>query len=139
MRKAFSLMELMIVIIILGLLASLIMPNLLGKSEQARQKLACVQMNTLSDSLKMFKADFGSFPTTEEGILALVNNPNPDAYKNYPDGGYLDSKTEPKDPWGNLYIYVLNENDFEIISLGADGKEGGDEANKDINYPQCKE
>lgn len=139
MRKAFSLMELMIVIIILGLLASLIMPNLLGKSEQARQKLACVQMNTLSDSLKMFKADFGSFPTTEEGILALVNNPNPDAYKNYPDGGYLDSKTEPKDPWGNLYIYVLNESDFEIISLGADGKEGGDEANKDIIYPQCKE
>lgn len=139
MRKAFSLMELMVVIIILGLLASLIMPNIIGRSEQAKQKLTCVQMKTLSDSLKMFKADFGSFPTTEEGILALVSNPNPDSYKNYPNGGYLDAKNEPKDPWGNLYIYVLNENDFDIISLGADGKEGGDEENKDIKYSECSQ
>lgn len=138
-KKAFTLMELMIVIIILGLLASLIMPNLIGKGEQAKQKLVCVQMKTISESVKMFKIEQGNYPTTEVGLQALVQNPDPDKYTNYPKGGYLDSKNPPKDPWKNNYIYALTDTGFELVSLGADGKEGGVDENKDIIFSKCSE
>lgn len=139
LRKAFSLMELMIVIIILGLLASLIMPNLVGKGEQAKQQLVCIQMKTLSESVKMFKIEQGNYPSTEVGLDALVSNPDPERYKSYPAGGYLDTGASPKDPWKNKYIYVLKDgSDFDIISLGADGKEGGEAENKDILFSQCQ-
>lgn len=138
MKKAFSLMELMIVIIILGLLASLVMPNLVGKGEQAKQKLVCVQMKTIAEGFKMFKVDFGKYPTVEEGILALVKNPDNEKYPNYPKGGYLDGQNEPKDPWNNHYIYILTEEAFDLISLGSDGKEGGVDENKDIRYSECQ-
>lgn len=138
MRKAFSLMELMIVIIILGLLAALVMPNLVGKGEQAKQKLVCVQMKTISESIKMFRIDTGAYPTLEDGIGALMNNPDPARYTNYPTGGYLDGKNEPKDPWGGNYIYVLDGGDFDLISLGANRQEGGDGEAKDIYYSQCQ-
>ncbi len=132
-------MELMIVIIILGMLATLVLPNLVGKSEQAKQKLVCVQMKTLGDALKTFKIESGKYPSMDEGLMALVKNPDPETYKDYPDGGYLDGQKEPKDPWGNSYVYV-NEDDgsFDIVSLGADGKEGGDKENKDISYSTCQ-
>ncbi len=130
-------MELMIVIIILGLLASLIMPNLIGKGEQAKRKLACIQMKTISESLKMFKMEQGNYPDTEMGIKALISNPDPEKFTNYPKGGYLDSKTIPKDPWKHPFIYVLSDNGFELISLGADGKEGGKNENKDILFSKC--
>ena len=132
-------MELMVVIIILGLLSTLILPNLLGKSEQAKQKLVCIQMKTISESLKMFKADTGNFPNTEEGLQALINNPNPTKYRNYPNGGYLDSKSAPKDSWGNEYIYILQGDSFDIVSLGSDGKEGGDGEKADIYFSKCQE
>lgn len=138
-RKAFTLMELMIVIIILGLLASLIMPNLIGKGEQAKQKLVCVQMKTISESVKMFKIEQGNYPSTELGLQALVQNPDPEKYTSYPKGGYLDSKTPPKDPWKNYYVYLLSDDGFELISLGADGKEGGVDENKDIIFSKCTE
>ncbi len=140
MRKAFSLMELMIVIIILGLLAAMVLPNLVGKSEQAKQKLVCIQLKTIGDALKTFKIDNGKYPSMDEGIMALVSNPAPDTYKDYPDGGYLDGKKEPTDPWKHPYIYIADdESGFDIISLGADGKEGGSKENKDISYSQCQE
>lgn len=139
LRKAFTLMELMIVIIILGLLASLIMPNLIGKGEQAKQKLVCVQMKTISESIKMFKIEQGNYPSTELGLQALVQNPDQEKYPNYPKNGYLDSKTPPRDPWKNNYIYVLTDTGFELISLGADGKEGGVDENKDIIFSKCSE
>lgn len=132
-------MELMIVIIILGLLAALVMPNLLGKSEQAKQKLVCIQMKTIAESVKMFKADHGNFPGNEEGLEALINNQNPSKYKNYPNGGYLDSKTSPKDSWGKEYVYILEGDGFELISLGSDKKEGGDSDKTDIYFSKCQE
>ncbi len=138
MKKAFSLMELMIVIIILGLLSALVLPNLTGKSEQAKQKLVCIQLKTISNALKEFKIEFGKYPQTEEGLKALVENPDPQNYTNYPNGGYLDGKKEPRDPWGNTYIYILEDGEFDIISLGADGKEGGEDENKDISYSKCQ-
>ena len=137
MRKAFTLMELMIVIIILGLLAALVMPNLIGKGEQAKRKLVCVQMKTLSESVKMFKMEQGSYPTTEQGLKALIQNPDPEKYKNYPKGGYLDGKKVPKDPWGGEYIYIKKDDGFDLVSLGADKKEGGKNEDKDILFSQC--
>jgi len=130
-------MELMIVIIILGLLASLIMPNLIGKGEQAKRKLVCIQMKTISESLKMFKMEQGNYPNTEIGIKALISNPDPEKFTSYPKGGYLDSKTIPKDPWKHPFIYVLSDDGFELISLGADGKEGGKDENQDILFSKC--
>lgn len=88
-RKAFTLIEIMVVIIILGLLAAFVIPNITGKSEEAKQKLVCIQMKSLNESLKMFKVDNGSYPTTEEGLKALLSNPNPDEYTAYSENGYL--------------------------------------------------
>ncbi|WP_457564266.1 type II secretion system major pseudopilin GspG [Caminibacter sp.] len=139
MRKGFSLLELMIVIIILGLLASLVLPNLLGQGERAKEKLACIQMKNLKNALDSFKMEEGSYPTTQEGLKALIQNPNPQKYKNYPENGFLNSKKVPLDPWGHPYIYVNNGGNIDIISLGADGKEGGSGENKDIKLSECQQ
>ena len=137
MRNAFSLMELMIVIIILGLLAALVMPNLMGKSEQAKQNLVCVQMKSIKNALDMFKLDNGSYPDQEQGLEALVNNPDPERFVNYAPSGYFENGIIPKDPWKSPYIYLLGESGINLISLGADRKEGGKDENKDITYADC--
>jgi len=138
MRKGFTLLEIMIVVVILGLLAALVVPNLIGQGEQAKQKLVCVQMKSLKNALDSFKVQEGRYPTTEEGLKALIKNPNPEKYKNYPNGGFLGSDRLPKDPWGDNYIYVNEGGKIDIISLGADGKEGGSGENKDIRLSQCQ-
>lgn len=122
MKKAFSLMELMVVIIILGLLAAFVLPNLTGKSEEAKAKIVCVQMKSVGQALKLYKLDNSTYPTTEEGINILVE-------KKYFDDGKL-----PKDSWGNDFIYVQNEDSFELISFGADKKESTED---DIYYSKC--
>ena len=132
-RAAFSLMELMIVIIILGLLASLILPNLMGKGEEAKRKLVCI-----GETLKMFKLDNGTYPTTEEGLQALITNPSEEDYPSYAPNAYLEGKKLPKDSWKNEFIYINNGNDFDLISLGADRKEGGEGDNADIRFSECK-
>jgi len=137
MKKAFSLIEVMIVIVILGLIASLVVPNLIGQGEKAKEKLVCIQMKSLKDALDSFKVDEGRYPSTEEGLEALVKNPDPQKYKNYPEKGFLNSNKLPKDPWGNDYIYVNNGGSIDIVSLGADGKEGGSGENKDIRFSEC--
>jgi len=127
----------MIVIIILGLLASLVLPNLLGQSEEAKKKIVCIQMHSINDALKNFKLQNGVYPSTEEGMQALVTNPDTEKYKSYPDGGFLDGST-PVDPWKNPYIYVNNDGEIDMISLGADGKEGGAKESADISFSTCK-
>ena len=122
MKKAFSLMELMVVIIILGLLASFVLPSLTGKSEEAKQKLVCVQMKSISQALKMYKIDHSVYPSTKEGLKVLVDN------------NYFEENKLPKDSWGTNYIYILNNNQFELVSFGADKKEGGKD---DIYYSKC--
>ncbi len=136
MKKGFSLIEIMIVIIILGLLAGLVLPNLLGQGEQAKRKIVCIQMQSIKDALKNFKLQNGVYPTTEEGIKALISNPDEEKYKSYPNGGFLDEK-EPKDPWKNPYIYTNDESTIDILSLGADGKEGGSGEAADIAMSSC--
>jgi len=136
MKKGFTLIELLIVITILSLLASLVVPNIISQGEEAKRKLVCVQEKSLKDALDSFKITEGVYPTTEEGLKALIENPNPEKYKSYPKNGFLKDRKLPKDPWGNDYIYVNNGN-IDIISLGADGKEGGDSENKDIKLSEC--
>ncbi len=126
-RKAFSLIELMIVIVILGLLAAMVMPSLTGKGEEAKRNLVCVQIKSIyNGALDMYKVDTSVYPSTEEGLELL-------AEKNY----FKDSKL-PKDSWGNNFIYLNNGGSVEIISLGADKKEGGEESASDIKMSQCK-
>ena len=115
-------MELMVVIIILGLLAAFILPNLTGKSEEAKDKIACIQMKSVGQALKLYLLDNSSYPTTEEGLNILVE-------KKYFEDGKL-----PKDPWGNEFIYIQNEDSFDLISFGSDKKESTDD---DISYSKC--
>jgi len=124
-------MELMVVIIILGLIAGLVMPNIIGKGEQAKQKLVCVQMESVANALQMFKLSNGIYPETTEGLKALVKNPDSEKYPNY-EPGYLEKV--PTDPWKNNYIYIKTDDGFDLISLGADRKEGGTKENKDIKF-----
>lgn len=138
-KRAFTLMELLIVIIILGLLAALIMPSLTGKSEEAKAKLVCVQMKSIGEALKMFKMDQGTYPETAEGLKALLQNPDAEKYPNYPAKGYFEGKNLPKDPWNRDFIYTKAADEFEIVSIGADGKEGGEKDGKDISYTQCQQ
>ncbi len=122
--KAFSLMELLVVIVILGLLASFVLPSLTGKGEEAKRKLTCVQMKSISQALKMYKIDNSTYPSTEEGLAHLATS------------NYFEDKKIPKDSWGQEYIYTTLEDSFEIMSLGADKKEGGED---DILYSKCGE
>lgn len=135
-KAAFTLMELMIVIIIMGMLAAVVLPNLTGQSEQAKQKLACTQMKIIYESVKSFKLDNGRYPTTEEGLNALISSPDSEL-TSYRSGGYLDDGKIPKDSWGSDFIYTYDDK-VEIISLGGDKKEGGSDEATDIYMSTCK-
>lgn len=138
MKKAFSLIELMIVIIILGLLASMVMPNLIGKADDAKKKLVCIQMNSVNEALKMFKLDNGVYPSIEEGLEALQTNPDPQRYVNYASGSYIEGTKAPKDSWGSSFVYINKEGVIELISFGADRKEGGKGEGADIRFSECQ-
>jgi len=138
-RNGFSLIELMIVIVILGLLAAMVMPSLTGKGEEAKRNLVCVQMKSIyNSSLDMFKIDNSIYPSTEEGLKALAENPDEDQYTNYSPSGYFKDSKIPKDSWGNEFIYINDEGAIELISLGADKKEGGKNESADIKMSECK-
>ena len=132
----FTLIELMVVILILGLLAGIIAPRLIGRTDEAKQTKAKVQIENLSTALKLYKLDNGFYPTTEQGLQALVQPPETgNIPKNWRQGGYLEKGKIPKDPWGNEFIYLCpgTHGDFDIISYGADGVPGGEGKDKDIN------
>lgn len=131
--KGFTLIELMVVIVILGLLAGIIVPRLLGRTEEAKRTKAAVQIRNIEAALDLFKLDNGFYPTQEQGLEALVSKATvgPDA-RSYRAGGYI--KKVPKDPWGNPYVYISPgvHDEFDLISYGADGQEGGEGNNADI-------
>ncbi|MCY4514733.1 MAG: type II secretion system major pseudopilin GspG [Candidatus Tectomicrobia bacterium] len=135
-EAGFTLIELMIVIVILGLLAAIVMPRIVGETDKARYGTARAQMRVLEDALKRYKLDHGVFPTTEQGLDALVMQPTTgDIPEQWPTGGYLDRQEIPLDPWGNLYVYIspgVNSPDFDLVSLAADGLEGGEGFDADI-------
>ena len=134
--RGFSLIELMVVIVILGILAMYIAPKLMGRTDDARITQARVQIEGLETALKLYKLDNSVYPTTEQGLQALVEEPQAgDIPKKWRKGGYLEKGKVPKDPWGNEYIYLSPgiHGDYDIISYGTDGVPGGEDANTDIN------
>jgi len=135
-RKGFTLIEIMVVVIILGLLAGLVLPKILGREEEARASSAKLQIKAFENALDGYKLDNGFYPTTDQGLDALVKKPEAGRVPNkWREGGYLKPARIPKDPWGNDYHYFSpgNENrEYEIISYGPDGEQGGDGKNADI-------
>jgi len=136
MKKGFSLLELLVVILILGILASFVVPNLIGAGEKAKRDLVCTQMSSIAQALKMFKLDNGTYPDTEEGLQALLHNPDSDKYPNYSSTPYLEKL--PKDSWRHPFVYLKKGQGFDLVSLGADRKEGGKGEGADIYYSQCQ-
>lgn len=134
-NDGFTLIELMVVIVILGILATLIVPRLMERPGQAKQVKAQIQIQSFETALKLYKLDNGFYPTTEQGLQALAEAPTTgNIPAKYPDGGYLEKGKLPKDPWGNDYVYLSPgvHGPFDITSYGADGIQGGDGENKDI-------
>jgi general secretion pathway protein G len=129
-RKGFTLIELMVVVVILGILATMVVPKVLSKPEQARRTKAKVDIRSIQSALALFKTDTGRFPTTGEGLQALVTNPG---LKGYSSDGYLERA--PMDPWGNKYLYIspgVHSKDYDLKSCGKDGEEGGTGEDADI-------
>ncbi len=139
----FSLIELMIVIVILGLLASVLVPKIMDRPDEARVTKAQVDMRQLEFALKLYKLDNSGYPSTEQGLEALISKPDTGKEpRNYRESGYLEAESIPTDPWGEEYIYRSpgeGNRDYEIISLGADGKEGGSGADADIRNWEIKD
>jgi general secretion pathway protein G len=134
-NRGFTLIEIMVVIVILGILASLIVPRIMDRPEEAKLLKARIQIESLETALKLYKLDSGVYPTTEQGLQALVEMPDSGTIpKKWREGGYLEKGTVPKDPWGNEFIYLSPgvNHEYEIISYGADGVAGGDGVNQDI-------
>ena len=130
----FTLIELLVVLLILGMIAGLAGPQVMKYLGESKTKTAKLQIEELSNSLDLFKLDAGRYPDSQEGLQALVQAPSslgPDRWR----GPYLRKKSVPKDPWGNDYKYVSpgTHGAFDIVSLGADGKEGGDGESRDVS------
>ncbi len=134
--RGFSLIELMIVVVILGLLAGLLVPRIMDRPEEAKVTKARMDMRTIESALRFYRLDNGFYPTTEQGLEALVSRPESNPVpRNWRSGGYLEASSVPRDPWGSEYIYRSpgdEGREYEIISLGADGKEGGSGFNREI-------
>ncbi len=135
LRTGFSLIELLIVIVILGGLMAVVAPGLMDSQRKATRNTMCLSMNDLKGRFEQFELDNGTLPDTEEGMQALLSNPDADKYPNYPVVPYL--KKVKKDAWNTPFVYVKNGSDIEIISFAADKREGGEEWNKDILLSEC--
>ncbi|WP_068503536.1 type II secretion system major pseudopilin GspG, partial [Oleiphilus sp. HI0067] len=133
-QHGFTLIEIMVVMVILGLLVAVVAPNILGRGEEARIGVAKTQLRNVSSALDLYKLDNFNYPSTEQGLEALVNKPSgsPEP-KNWSKDGYLPSV--PKDPWGVEYQYVSpgSEGPYDLYSFGADQREGGEGDAADIS------
>lgn len=135
-QKGFTLIEIMVVVIILGLLAGLVLPRIMGQEEEARIKTTRTQIRALENALDSFKLDNGFYPSTDQGLEALIKKPETGRIPTkWREGGYLKPARIPKDAWGRDFIYISPGNegrDYEIISYGPDGEPGGEGKNADI-------
>lgn len=131
-EQGFTLIEVMVVVVILGILAALIVPNVIGQGDKARVGTTKSTLSTVGNALDLYKLDNHKYPTTQEGLDALINKPA--SAKNWLNGGYIKGGM-PKDGWGNDLQYVspgANGRGFDLYSFGADGKEGGENDDADL-------
>lgn len=131
--RGFTLLEILIVVVILGILAALIVPNIMGRPDQARVVAARNDVHTLVSALKLYRLDNGVYPSTDQGLKALVQKPTSgDIPSNWKSGGYIEHL--PKDPWGHDYQYLNPgiHGEIDVFSLGSDGKPGGEDYAADI-------
>jgi general secretion pathway protein G len=131
--RGFTLIEIMVVVVIIGLLAAFILPNVFGNVEKAQIAKVKGDIQGIETALTMYKLDNYKYPSTDLGLAALVQRPNDPTVRNWRDGGYI--KRVSKDPWGNPYQYLypgLHGQEYDLYSFGADGQEGGEGPNADI-------
>jgi general secretion pathway protein G len=130
-QRGFSLIELIVVLVILGLLATVVGPRVMNRLAQGKTEIAKLQIDQLDGALGLFRFDVGRYPTTAEGLQALIDNPS--GIQNW-SGPYLDKRSLPKDPWSREYQYRSpgQNGDYDLWSSGADGVEGGEEENADV-------
>lgn len=134
--QGFTLIEIMVVIVILGILVSYVAVRIMDQPDEARQLKARMDITSLETALKLYKLDNGSYPTTEQGLQALVEAPSVGKLpRKWREGGYLEKNNVPKDPWANEYIYLSPglHGAFDIMSYGDDGEQGGEGKDMDIN------
>ncbi len=131
-QDGFTLIEIMVVVIIIGLLAAIVAPNVIGRVDDAQITRAKADIGQIENALKFYRLDNFAYPSSEQGLEALVTRPNDPNIRNWKTGGYLDRV--PKDPWGNEYLYLNpgNNAEIDVYTLGADGRPGGEGTNADI-------
>lgn len=137
--RGFTLIEVMVVVVILGILAAVAVPRIMDNPDKARAAKAKQDVRAIEAALDMYRLDNYHYPSTQQGLEALVSKPSGDPpARNWKDGGYL--RSVPKDPWGNDYLYLSpgTKNEIDIYSLGADGRPGGDGPNADIGNWQTE-
>ena len=134
-QRGFTLIEIMVVILILGLLATIVAQSLRGATDKAKRTKATADIAQLKTALDRYYIDNGSYPTSDQGLTALVSRPSSGRIPaNYEDGGYI--QRVPNDPWGNPYVFQSDGNAYVLKSYGADGAEGGEGKNADIDASQ---
>lgn len=137
MRKqsGFTLIEVIVVLVILGILASIVAPNVIGNVDKSRVVKAKQDIRAIESALQMYRVDNFKYPSTDQGLQALVDKPTSgDEAKNWQKGGYIPKL--PKDPWQNDYQYISpgESGDYDLYTLGADGVAGGEDYNADIRH-----
>jgi general secretion pathway protein G len=133
--RGMTLIEILVVLVLLAVIMSVVAGNYLGRGEKAKADAAKIEIGQIGQTLDLYKLEIGRYPTTQEGLQALITAPS--GVSNW-NGPYWKKQSVPKDPWGNEYKYVAPAQSapYEIISYGADGKEGGEGPNKDISSSQ---
>lgn len=134
-QSGVTLIEMMIVLVIIGIVAALVVPNVIGRPDEARVAVANADLRTIAASLEMYRLDNRSYPTLSQGLEALSAMPTePPVPQNWVAGGYLPQV--PLDPWGQAYVYAptAGNGGYELVSLGADGQSGGEGGNADLRY-----
>ena len=132
-QDGFTLIEVMVVIVILGIMAALVVPNLVGRQDQAQVTAARSDIAAIGNALDLYRLDNNTYPSTEQGLEALIEKPSGFPEPRNWRSPYLRKKL-PDDPWGNPYQYLSTDRGFELLSYGADGQEGGEGTSADIRF-----